>query len=449
MELEAKQSEILLSASLGLCQFQLPANLSLHLDAWLKSIYKGYTLPLPGICLDLLGIILKWPPSPLVQKDLEMFSAYREHMLLDFRFSEECKRVQELAFSLKRHPEREILFCQRFLQLFFERMQGRWELGINPAQFRDLIKSELEPEMGTDIVLSEPLWMPFLDPKAVVEAYLALKPMVQEEDLWELAELNQLPDDALRYAAKSCRAHLNMISKKEIDLRRRLRQELISLFVEEQKSIGTYPVGGITGVSVKGHLESLVPSELMFMDEEVFEGLDLFDVRYLEQELLYYERDDQTTEDELIPLNVFIHTMSPWPGLKASQRRQPFFLYACVYWAFMELITLSPGYRFQFCLRIEADDEGSDLIKVALAFFAPLIEKRILNIETFKRYSADPLLLRQVHIGREERRHLSILASGTDFELLTADRRKLGFSQEKQFWDFLVAFLRELYRMSR
>ncbi len=449
MELEIEQSEVLLCASLGLCQFQLPANLSEHLDAWLKSVYKGFPLPMPGICLDLLGIVLKWPPSPQVHKDLAMFLSYREHLLLDFRFSEECKRVQELAFTLKRHPEREILFCQRFLQLFFERMQGRWELGLNPAQLRDLIKTELDHENGTDVVLSDPRWMSYLNPAPVVQAYLELKPMIQEEDLWELAELNQLPDDALRYAAKSCRSHLNFISRQQIDRRRRLRQELSSLFLDEQKSIGTYPVGGITGVSAKGHLESLVPSELMFMDEEVSEGLDLFDVRYLEHELLYYERDDQTTEDEVIPLSLFLHAMRPWPGLKAAHKRQPFFWFACMYWALLELIALSPGYRFQFHLKLQSQDQDSDMLKVAQAFFAPLIEKRILNIETFNDYSADPLLPRQVHIGREERRRLNILFSGADFEVLTSDRRHMSFSGEKEFWDFLVVFIRELYRMSR
>jgi len=51
-----------------------------------------------------------------------------------------------------------------------------------------------------------------------------------------------------------------------------------------------FPQGGFASVSNVGSLENLVTSELVYMEDEP--TLDLFDVRYVEGELLYYTRDE-------------------------------------------------------------------------------------------------------------------------------------------------------------
>ncbi|AEI66341.1 hypothetical protein [Corallococcus macrosporus] len=51
-----------------------------------------------------------------------------------------------------------------------------------------------------------------------------------------------------------------------------------------------FPQGGFSSVSNVGSLENLVTSELVYMEDEP--DLDLFDVRYVEGELLYYTRDE-------------------------------------------------------------------------------------------------------------------------------------------------------------
>ena len=57
-----------------------------------------------------------------------------------------------------------------------------------------------------------------------------------------------------------------------------------------------YPAGGFSSISNSGSLENLVISELIYMndpdDEDSSDGVDLFDLRYAEGELLYYTRDD-------------------------------------------------------------------------------------------------------------------------------------------------------------
>ncbi len=55
-----------------------------------------------------------------------------------------------------------------------------------------------------------------------------------------------------------------------------------------------YPVGGFSSISTQGTLENLVTSELMYMEASADEASrpDLFDVRFVESELLYYARDE-------------------------------------------------------------------------------------------------------------------------------------------------------------
>lgn len=55
-----------------------------------------------------------------------------------------------------------------------------------------------------------------------------------------------------------------------------------------------FPVGGFSSISTQGSLENLVTSELIYMEEGGDEAVrpDLFDIRFVESELLYYARDE-------------------------------------------------------------------------------------------------------------------------------------------------------------
>ena len=57
------------------------------------------------------------------------------------------------------------------------------------------------------------------------------------------------------------------------------------------KDEDTYPVGGFTSISTRGPIESLLHSQLAYM-EKGCKPPDLFDVKYLRSELLYYSRDE-------------------------------------------------------------------------------------------------------------------------------------------------------------
>jgi hypothetical protein len=51
-----------------------------------------------------------------------------------------------------------------------------------------------------------------------------------------------------------------------------------------------YPVGGLAAITTRGSIESLLQSQLAFMERG--DRPDLFDVKYVRDELLYYSRDD-------------------------------------------------------------------------------------------------------------------------------------------------------------
>lgn len=53
-----------------------------------------------------------------------------------------------------------------------------------------------------------------------------------------------------------------------------------------------YPVGGFTSLSNKGSIESLLHSQLAYMEPQRSAEPDLFDTMFLMDELLYYSRDD-------------------------------------------------------------------------------------------------------------------------------------------------------------
>lgn len=52
-----------------------------------------------------------------------------------------------------------------------------------------------------------------------------------------------------------------------------------------------YPIGGFTSISNKGTIESLLRSELAYLEDDD-QRPDLFDIKYVRDELLYYSRDE-------------------------------------------------------------------------------------------------------------------------------------------------------------
>ena len=66
------------------------------------------------------------------------------------------------------------------------------------------------------------------------------------------------------------------------------RREVPTRVLDEDQ----YPVGGYTSISTKGSVESLLHSQLAYMEPPPADGPDLFDIKFTRDELFYYSRDE-------------------------------------------------------------------------------------------------------------------------------------------------------------
>ena len=66
------------------------------------------------------------------------------------------------------------------------------------------------------------------------------------------------------------------------------RKEVPTRILDEDQ----YPVGGYTSISTKGSIESLLHSQLAYIEDEPSPDPDLFDLKYARDELFYYSRDE-------------------------------------------------------------------------------------------------------------------------------------------------------------
>jgi hypothetical protein len=111
------------------------------------------------------------------------------------------------------------------------------------------------------------------------------------EDVFELesgmalAELGQRTAvrQVVRLAADLCESLPQFPPRQRADTR---------IVPTPQADEDAYPVGGFSSLSNRGSLESLLQSQLAFMERDPSDRPDLFDVKFLRDELLYYARDE-------------------------------------------------------------------------------------------------------------------------------------------------------------
>jgi len=141
------------------------------------------------------------------------------------------------------------------------------------------------------------------DYSALVRAAQRARDLLGDADIFALENLTVLGSLAQRLAvADVLRAQEVLDASVPRRMVRRARKEgVVASRLEEESA---YPVGGFSSVSTLGSLENLVTSELIYMDPPLVAGagvategavgVDLFDMRYVEGELLYYTRDEGT-----------------------------------------------------------------------------------------------------------------------------------------------------------
>ena len=111
------------------------------------------------------------------------------------------------------------------------------------------------------------------------------------EDIFELESGTALDEFGQRVALRQV---LQAAAYMEVGLpkqkpRATPRQYSVATNIMDEDS---YPIGGFTSISNRGTMESLLRSELAYMDPSDDQRPDIFDVKYVRDELLYYARDE-------------------------------------------------------------------------------------------------------------------------------------------------------------
>ena len=266
------------------------------------------------------------------------------HLLLrgrDFRFAS--------ARDLERWPDDE-----RPLRLAYEdRVLGRWALdptvleahvviaGLGPAH-RDLAVSHAvglalgaplraaeaavrgNPAhlraLAENLVARTPTrfedWEAALDPawrRWALDQLDALLPEVptgrlfRAEDLWEIAHLPELPSESARLSLREVHGVAGRVGPVPAAVALSIRQTAREVPID-QEDADHYPAGGFDAIATRGSFENLVRSEVIYVGEgaTAARGVDLFDVRFAENELLFYTRDESPLLDARRDLTLVI-----------------------------------------------------------------------------------------------------------------------------------------------
>lgn len=111
--------------------------------------------------------------------------------------------------------------------------------------------------------------------------------LLRQEDLFELQHWEVLDTEEIRIGCRQIlevERRLGEIDTRQVDLSQE-DSDAETAFVDETY----YPTGGLTELTTRGSFENLVLSELIYIESK--EEIDLFDVRFVEGELLFYKRD--------------------------------------------------------------------------------------------------------------------------------------------------------------
>lgn len=127
-------------------------------------------------------------------------------------------------------------------------------------------------------------------------------------DLWEIAHLEALPSESARLALRELHRVSADIGAIDPGLGISFRRKAQEVPVDEEDA-SHYPAGGFDSLSNRGRFENLVRSEVGYVDEGrelIGGGIDLFDVRYAQGELLFYTRDESPLFDQRRELNLVV-----------------------------------------------------------------------------------------------------------------------------------------------
>jgi hypothetical protein len=158
-------------------------------------------------------------------------------------------------------------------------------------------------------------WREIVDPAWVewaprhrrsILAKLVRPRLFSAEDLWEIAHLAELPNESTRLLLREIHRAALRIGPASASTTLRLKRRAKEIPIDEDAA-DQYPAGGFEAITARGRFENLVRSEIAWVGEAKHaSGIDLFDVRFAQGELLFYTRDESPMLDARIEVTVVI-----------------------------------------------------------------------------------------------------------------------------------------------
>lgn len=233
------------------------------------------------------GSACEVPPSPVLP--INLLRTYEDHVLgklyADWTFS-------RASDALRRYKGRDQARGLAFLFRQFAERSGFQGVRLSPGVLKGLLdgSSDEAHAQGWESLSHDGL-QEALTPQyeLLISAARRIAEVLGPEDVSQLERGTALKPEGEQLAERQVlrAGQLLEASLPRHRIRPRLRRmEVPTRILDED----TYPVGGFTSLATRGSVESLLHSQLAYMEKD--ERPDLFDIKFLRDELLYYARDE-------------------------------------------------------------------------------------------------------------------------------------------------------------
>jgi hypothetical protein len=265
---------------------------------------RGFTHVPLHLVMDLLALIEQGDRAPFASESgAHLWGEWERPVRVDYENSLLGTLLQERAFAearerLTARGPMQPGAARRLVELLLQRF-GRYYpdwIKIDPSYLRDFSLptwSELDAgARATRLAVRMGDGALFLDGLQVflkeISEGIYWRELLREEDLFEIENWSVLDTEAKRIGVRQIAEVERRLGELRLP-RVKLRDEAME--AETNFADDTiYPAGGFSGLTNRGSFDNLVRSELVYLGEG--KPVSLFDLRFIENELLFYMRND-------------------------------------------------------------------------------------------------------------------------------------------------------------